>query len=258
MNIRLEKWYFDTVTSQGKAWIGYSAQLRILGIPISYAQSLRVESNRNPELQTSFSKHQSPLLNSSSLFCDTSLFKIEVEAKGNGGFSERLFGNDTHFVDWHCLLPSANTRINFPNSPNLSGRGYVEKLIMTIPPWKLPLNTLIWGRFIGDKHSVVWIHWGHAQAQSWLFVDGKKQQEARISSTHVGSETMELAIENERTLIAAKPFREHTRILGYLLPASMRTMHEEKWLGRGSLIIGDEQEQGSVIHEYVRFNHDKT
>lgn len=258
MNIfRLEKWYFDIITTEGHAWIGYSARIHCLGLPISYAQSLRVQAGHEPALETSFRKHHSPQLNSPVGFCDTGLFQVNIHNTSKSDFNEPLFSDDKGFVHWHCLKPSTNIHVTFPHAPDVVGRGYVEKLIMTKMPWNLPINALIWGRFIGDKHSVVWIHWHHDEPHNWLFVNGKKRRSREISSTQIRGESIELTIKNKHTLIAAKPFKEHTRLLGYLLPASMRTMHEEKWCAEGSLTIDGEQDRGSIIHEYVVFKHEK-
>lgn len=255
MNIfRLEKWYFD-VTTPEEAWIGYSARINCLGFQLSYAQSLRVQNGHKPHLATSFRKHENPVLDSSLIGANTGLFHLNAQRASIPESNEILFQDTNGFVNWHCIEPSTTIHVNFPHAPDIVGKGYVEKLTMTMMPWKLPINALIWGRFIGAKHSVVWIHWHHTHPQSWLFVNGKKRLSHEITSTQVCGEHITLKIKNKQTLITAKPFKEHTRLLGYLLP-SLRTMHEEKWYAEGSLTIDGEHDYGSIIHEYVVLKHE--
>ena len=55
----------------------------------------------------------------------------------------------------------------------LRGLGYAEHLSMTIPPWRLPIDTLRWGRFLSPERSVVWIDWQkEGDGRTWIFVDG--------------------------------------------------------------------------------------
>ena len=57
----------------------------------------------------------------------------------------RLFESADGIVDWTCEMPRARTRIG-----EVCGDGYAEVLHMTVPPWKLPIDELRWGRFHGQ------------------------------------------------------------------------------------------------------------
>jgi hypothetical protein len=240
----LEKWYFDAVNPEGRAWIGYSARLSWLGFRLYYNQSLCLEEDQKISLKTSFRRYESPQ--------NTKLFSLSAEAKQQG-FAERLHDDSQGHVDWYCVQPMTDIRIRRSNAGDFIGKGYIEKLSMTIKPWQLPIDTLIWGRFIGQKHSAVWIHWEHSNKQSWLFINSKKQAQAIITNSHIRTQDWDLSIENKNTLINSKPFMEHTRLVGMLLPSSMRHLKEQKWLARGHLKVAGEEDIGWVIHERVNF-----
>lgn len=251
----LEKWYFDTVDAEGRAFIGYSAQLRLFGFTIPYAQSLLVEKDQVLQLKSSFKKHAEPLVKACSIACDTGLFQAHARRNEAQEFKACLFNDKRGLLDWHCLEPRTDMSVRLHDNTDVQGRGYVEKLLMTVKPWKLPMDALLWGRFTGKKHSVVWIQWEHEHPQSWLFIDGQQQASANISSELVATEGMQLSITNEKTLIDACPFKEHTRLLGFVLPASMREMHEQKWLAKGHLHLNGEEDMGTIIHERVTFKN---
>jgi len=251
----LEKWYFDTVTPEGRTFIGYSAELKLFGLKVPYAQSLVCGYDQKPELKNGFRKHEKPIVNAHNITCNTGLFQVDAERTQKKDIKERLYDDGKQHLIWHCLETNTNVSVHFCNKAELQGRGYVEKLSMTIKPWMLPINELWWGRFTGKRHSVVWIHWEHALPQSWLFINGQKQSEAKISREIISSTGMRLAISHQKTLIDAKPFREHTRLLGFILPASMRHMHEQKWLATGLLNLDGEEDHGFLIHERVSFKN---
>lgn len=249
----LEKYYFDAVDAQGQTFIGYSARLHYLGLSLCYAQSLFLDQNKKAHLATSFKNHEKPEVGEA-FRCTTKLYQMSAEPLTGRSFGERLYHQtDLGYVEWHCIGPAQDIRVTIKNQRNFVGQGYIEKLTMTIKPWHLPIDALIWGRFIGRKHSAVWIHWEHSQVQSWLFINGHKQSAASITNSFVHSDHWHLALSNESTLIACRPFKEHTKLVGMLTPSSMRHMHEQKWLAKGHLTAGDEEDQGWVIHERVTF-----
>lgn len=248
---KLDKYYFDAVDPLGQTWIGYSARLSWFGFCLNYSQSLFSENNQNMSLKTNFQKHPSPQADPE-FICNTKLFSLSAQIHARG-FSERLHNNTQGLVDWHCLEPSTNMSVRLANKKEFLGIGYIEKLTMTIKPWQLPIASLIWGRFIGQKHTAVWIKWEHSKTQNWLFINGQKQDQGDISNSFVKTNNWNLNIEHEKTLINSRPFMEHTRLVGMLMPSSMRNMHEQKYLGRGYLQTGKEADQGWVIHERVKF-----
>ena len=57
--------------------------------------------------------------------------------------------------------PAAEVSVSLRGFAPLRGTGYAERILITIPPWRLPIRELRWGRWIGEaaSRSVVWIDW---------------------------------------------------------------------------------------------------
>ena len=64
-----------------------------------------------------------------------------------------------------------------------SGLGYAERLVLTIPPWKLPIETLRWGRFLSPSDWIVWIDWQGEHPQTIVYRNG-----ARVAVDELGDE----------------------------------------------------------------------
>ena len=71
-------------------------------------------------------------------------------------------------VDWHCVLPRGPV-----SAGAFNGLGYAEHLRLTIPPWRLPIRTLRWGRFLSPRNSLVWIDWQGGFTSRTLFLNGR-------------------------------------------------------------------------------------
>lgn len=66
-------------------------------------------------------------------------------------------------TDWHCLQPRSRVSLRLENR-HYEGIGYAERLHMTLPPWKLPIDTLHWGRILGEQATPV------IQQAGWIYV----------------------------------------------------------------------------------------
>ena len=67
-------------------------------------------------------------------------------------------------VRWRCLQPRSRATVNLASGKVVKGLGFLERLDMTLAPWKLPIQELRWGRFLSDRESLVWIDWRGSQA----------------------------------------------------------------------------------------------
>ena len=56
-------------------------------------------------------------------------------------------------IVWTCLQPGSRVNISLGDR-QLAGLGYAECLSVTLPPWRLPLSELRWGRFVSAEHSL--------------------------------------------------------------------------------------------------------
>ena len=164
-SFELRKRYLDCVDADGNAAIAYWARLRWRYINLYYRT---VSINGVERRCTEGSWLQS----------------VSIEAR-TPPIRRRLFESADGIVDWSCEMPRAKARIG-----EVRGDGYAELLRMTIPPWKLPIDELRWGRFIGGETSVVWIEWRGPLPQKLVFVDGAATDavvcDDRVELTNVG------------------------------------------------------------------------
>ena len=170
-DFRLEKWYLDCVSSDGTVFIAYAARLKWGPIGLCYGATItRAKDGRLIQRQSlSFGR-----LNrgrGSISWCNDGL-KASGEWTGGEPIAKTVVVDEpSGRIEWQCL--SANAAVDVRTDGRaMTGTGYVEKLSMTIPPWKLPFTELRWGRFISDDRSdyVVWIDLRGGTQRNWIWV----------------------------------------------------------------------------------------
>jgi hypothetical protein len=255
----LSKWYLDAVSESGEVFIGYRGALRWRTLEVSYAATLATGANgAGTRSAATIRPGSEPLLLEGDLAWREP--KLDVSASWHGAaqpISRTLHESPRGAVVWRCLLPSATASIDRGGTVS-RGRGYAEHLSMTIPPWRLPLDTLRWGRFLTEERSVVWIDWESREGRrTWVFVDGTESVDARVSDD-------EIAFGDGRVILPADgrlTLRHGTLGSGALsglssrwrLPARVLASRETKWRTRALLDAGaGAREAGWAIHEVVR------
>jgi len=252
----LEKYYVDFVTSEGHYFIGYSAQMNWLGVEINYRATIHHPSIHGVKSGPSLSSRDAPVLGDSNLTWSAPKlgFSGDWRQLSSAG-SHVLHQEDDGLVEWNCLQPSARVRLTTASGTTYEGLGYVEFLNMTIPPWHLGLRTLLWGRFVSEHHSVVWIEWLGENPLALLICNGQRVVNPRISDENVKCEDFELTLERADTIRAGSI----GETLISKIPSILRTApveflggREEKYVSRGKLTYGDgSSHTGWVIHERV-------
>ncbi len=161
-------------------------------------------------------------------------------------------------VHWHCLQPRADASIAHAGSV-LRGLGYVERLTVTLPPWSLPIDELAWGRFLGDRHTMVWIDWRGPHARKLVWLDGEEMGEGagvRRRSITSACGDVSLTIEDGRVLrrgALGKTALAVVPAIDRVLPVRILAVDETKWCARGVLAVLGTRDEGWVIHEEVRW-----
>jgi len=138
------------------------------------------------------------------------------------------------------------------------GPGYVERLVLTVPAWRLPIRELRWGRWhdAAARRSLVWIDWRGEAPRTWVFVDGARAPGAVVTDECVRAEGLTLLLSQRRTLQARRFAEIATAIpsLRAVTPKSMLALRETKWFSAGTLHESDAAGQaGSAIHELAVF-----
>jgi hypothetical protein len=155
-------------------------------------------------------------------------------------------------------MPSACADVR-EGSRVIRGLGYAEHLSMTLPPWRLPVDTLRWGRFLAPEHSVVWIDWEkESDGRTWIFVNGTEVR-GKVSEEGIFFEGGRVDLPASSRLVLRRGRLSH---LLRNLPLPLRTrlgsrglaIHETKWRTRGVRECpGAPPVEGWAIHEVVRF-----
>ncbi|HVO50827.1 MAG TPA: hypothetical protein VMV60_07530 [Thermoanaerobaculia bacterium] len=256
----LSKWYLDAVDEAGDVFIGYRADLRWRPLSVAYGAVL-TGGKHGPRTRATVRPGKEPGFLEGALAWEEP--RLDVSASWRGAaqaISRTLIESPEGAVTWRCLMPSAESDVRIGSSV-VRGPGYVEHLSMTLPPWRLPLDTLRWGRFLSPERSVVWIDWERegCPPRTWVFVDGIEVR-GEVSEEAVCFEGGELRLP-ARERLALRSGR-----LSYLLrnlPRSLRTslagralgIEETKWRTRGLLALeGAAPAEGWAIHEIVRVN----
>ncbi len=165
-------------------------------------------------------------------------------------------------TDWHCLQPRSRVALRLENR-HYEGIGYAERLHMTLPPWKLPIDTLHWGRFLGNEGSaVIWIIWEGPNPVTLLWNTQGRLHTAGLHASADGAflRTNALRLDFDRRHILRKGAIGSTVLHSFpvlakkLLPPSILHLHECKWAGRATLTTPSGTETGLSIHEIVRFS----
>jgi hypothetical protein len=71
----------------------------------------------------------------------------------------RLFEDRGRLLTWRVPIPSAVVTGSVAVGPlaiSVSGLGYHDFVQTDIPPWRLPLRELLWGRALGQDGAVIW------------------------------------------------------------------------------------------------------
>jgi hypothetical protein len=256
----LSKWYLDAVGEDGEVFIGYRANLRWRRLAISYASALTAGA-RDARTRSTARPGKEPDFFEGALAWAES--KLAARATWRGAASpivHTLYESPEGAVQWHCLLPSARAEVAC-DGVVLRGLGYAERLSMTIPPWRLPIDTLRWGRFLSPEHSVVWIDWERESARrTWVFANGA-EVEGRVSEEGIFFEGGRVELPAPGRLVLRSGRLSYLlRSLPLSLPLRTRlgsralAIHETKWRTRGRLELdGAPAVEGWAIHEVVRF-----
>jgi hypothetical protein len=242
----LIKWYADAVSAAGDYWIGYSARLRIGRFSAGYSSVLHNGGERHSLQPCAIAEI------AGGVFWRLPALGIAGNWRGTGHPIRRLLYEDAEgAVDWECLLPSASAETG-----GVTGLGYVERLRLTIAPWRLPIRRLRWGRFLSARNSLVWIDWeGDFNSRS-VFRNGDPVAAARIDDDGLLLEGG-VVLRFDRGLVIRRGPLGSTVLaavpgLDRFAPMRMLQVEERKW--RSAAILetpGAPADRGWAIHEAV-------
>jgi hypothetical protein len=250
----LSKWYLDAVGELGEVFIGYRAALRWRRVAVPYASILTADASGVRSAQTVRPGPEPDFLEGALAWTEP---RLDVAATWRGSahaIGRTLYESPEGTVVWNCVLPSAETESTCGKNV-LHGLGYAEHLSMTIAPWRLPIDTLRWGRFLSTEHALVWIDWECTEGRrTWVFVDGTEVR-GEVSEEGIFFEGGKLRLPMPGRLTLREGRLPHLlRNLPLPRPLLLRAhaIHETKWRTRGVLErLGAPPSEGWAIHEIV-------
>jgi len=258
--MRLTKWYMDFVSDDGRAWLGYAARLHYRGISLGYSALLNGSIDQ-PFEQRYCLKAQLPQWRQNQLHWQAAAFDCEARwfcCDSVTAAPVSLWESTAGTASWHNLLPRARVEMTHRGS-RTGGTGYAECLTLTVPPWKLPLRRLRWGRFVAVRLSLVWIEWHLRDGgrRCWLFEEGRACDGGVVDEQGIKWPHGRLRIAPgspiRRGRLRKMAFAE-TPLLRALLPRRVKDIDEYKRFAPASVELHTgEIHQGWVIDETVVF-----
>jgi hypothetical protein len=247
----LSKWYLDYITDLGEAVIIYTGSVHWGLVRLHYSSILEASDCRITE-RHSLRPHDQPEASDSVI----SWRSQELNFHGTWNAAsvavrEKIYDSGDGSIDWHCRMPLARVA-----SREATGWGYAEHLTMTIPPWKLPLRSLRWGRFTSASDSVTWIDWQGDFSRRLVFQNGHAVACLKIEDDRLDLDDDTHLLLDRSLILRDGPLG--TKALsgipgvGKMFPARLLEMSESKWRSKACLERkGRPAVEGWAIHEKV-------
>jgi len=262
-NFHLSKWFLDFVNDNGDAMIFYSAKLTWQGWSASYTSWLHFNTLSGITLKSRFRNVQIPRSEDDLLIWKDARFGVSGKWKSLAGvIKARLFDSEEGYLDWTCFQPASKVQLKIRDKV-LEGSGYAEQLILTIPPWKIPMDELLWGRFGSEGNTLVWIELREKERRKWLLLNGARIENCIIEDDHISLPGKDLFLKLDQGVkleSEKKIFSVVEKLIRYIpgfskvIPISFLMAEEVKWLSKGELQIqGKTITSGMAIHERVNF-----
>jgi hypothetical protein len=255
----LSKWYADCLTEDGAALIIYHAQLRWRTPTIHYSNLLIREAGRPARSQFSLRKQPAPI-HDGEIEWTSPVWNAEGRwRKTCAPVREILFDSPAGFIEWNCFAPRSSAEIRIGEGRLYHGMGYVEHLRLTIPPWRLPIRQLWWGRFVNACDALVWIDWRGSYNKQVVYYNGLPVSACTISDHEVrlGADGGVLSLDTSTILREGALGATALSVLPNLerlFPARILGIRECKWLSRAVLRRpGQADSVGLAIHEVVEW-----
>jgi len=240
----LSKWYGDCISECGEARIAYSADLRYGPVELSYSSLL--DGDRAEHFLRS-----GRVADSERGLCWDGPGVSADWIRQDAPLQATVFESKEGSVVWNCVMPKGRACIN-----GIRGLGYAEHLRITVVPWKLPIRTLRWGRFLTPDTTLIWIDWQGEHTVRIVFLNGERIEAGTIddgglildNGARICFHDAQVVRRGSvgSTVLAAVPG------INTIAPARMLLVDECKWKSRARMEApGQAVREGWCIHEAV-------
>ena len=258
MSFRLTKWYLDCVTEDGTAFICYSAVLRWGLACLRYGSVLCSGADGGSLQRHTLRPSTSPIvLPGASVRWTCSEIGVQgIWHQDSQPIDCVLFSERGREVRWRCIAPRAHAMVDLDGT-RYQGLGYCELLTMNVKPWELPIEELLWGRYLSRATVAVWIQWRGAEPKSWLWINGDEAEGGVIQPQTITLPGCDGVIELERSRAIRSGRLARTSSKALKLAAAFvpwwRWTREDKWVSSVNFARHGEMETGWALHEVVRW-----
>lgn len=256
MSFSLTKWYFDVVTERGDFAIAYWGEVRWGRLrPHFSAVQLGGREHGPMPWRTSAQEVGPPCVEEGIRWHADPIDLLVQGRRCAPSVTHELLATPQGKVTWSAEFPRATMRVHCGDQL-LEGLGYAERLDLTLLPWRIPADTIRWGRFIAPDASLIWIEWQGDHPLSLLIRDG-----VTIDAGVITEQVVRATDGTTLTLTEAQLLTDE-RASGLLAPleilktimSPIGQLHQRRWLSRGTLQRpGWPPCSGWVIHKFVEW-----
>lgn len=245
--------------AEARAVIGYWASLAWRGVALTWQNVTLFEPGKPPVSRSSLASASAPSANGGAIAWRAEALGCAMDFEPRQPpIEERLLADSSGVVEWRVEAPAAEVSASLRGFEPLRGTGYAERILITIPPWRLPIRELRWGRWIGEDagRSVVWIDWRGESPRTWVFVDGTAAPAAEVGDEGVRAGAAQIELGERRTLEERSLDEIVSTIPGLrtVVPRSFLGLRQSRWCSDGLLRERDGATcSGRAIHEVVVF-----
>ena len=256
-SFRLDKWYFDCVAADGAILIGYAARLKWGPIGLCYGARITMGAD-GPLLQRHALSLGQVGEEASGVTWTNDSLGVAGQWTGGQRFEPKvLFDASAGSIEWQCLGADCDVSARV-DGHSMRGRGYTERLSMTVPPWSLPFRELRWGRYIGEdgRDYAVWIDLREGLRRNWICVNSSTPVEGTVDDAGVRAHGSELVFEASRSIRnenVARTLLGRLQFLSRVLPRGVRSIQENKQLSSCVLSVDGSKSKGFAINEVVQW-----
>ena len=175
---KIEKLYIDCIDDQGNCFIVYWAKVKLFLLKIIYSGLVFSNADGRAVEKSTIRKTIKPAINRTISF-NNKFLKTSISLKRiDDPITRSLYkeSEDNELI-WNCHHPRALAEINY-NGSIYRGLGYAETLFCPINPLKLPMEELMWGRFLSVSDTVIWIYWKDEHPMNKIFLNGIEYNDA--------------------------------------------------------------------------------
>jgi hypothetical protein len=187
--MQFDKWYFDIQNDQffGYYYVGF---IRFLGLCLSFTEVHQIWADSTTHYFHTGLGYEKKLRSFSTsqarIWFEKNYTELRIRQNKNvisGRWSNNestlpqikrpVYKNKYGSCNWKIWMPQGDVRVKDESYPqnNLTGKGYIDFVRLTIPIWKLPFRVLHWGRLYSEFDWIVLFHLQTTDTQVFYMAD---------------------------------------------------------------------------------------